>query len=147
MTAAMPCPPVFSAPPHPETRKVVFTLETVEDVQSDGGARLTIQIQQTFGDGKHNLGRFRLSVTGSRRPFGKTDLPEAISKIVNVPRADRSPEQIQQLTQFFLDQDEELKGLKASLDMATTQAEQYRLTGVQDLAWALINNPAFLFNR
>jgi hypothetical protein len=31
--------------------------------------------------------------------------------------------------------------------MSTKQVANKRLTGAQDLAWAIINNPAFLFNR
>ena len=31
--------------------------------------------------------------------------------------------------------------------LSTTQLANQRLTGAQDLAWAIINNPSFLFNR
>ena len=41
----------------------------------------------------------------------------------------------------------ELATLKRAADLSTQQLQNARLIGAQDLAWALINNPAFLFNR
>ncbi len=43
--------------------------------------------------------------------------------------------------------DPKLATLKRAAELGTKQMEQARLIGAQDLAWALINNPAFLFNR
>ena len=43
--------------------------------------------------------------------------------------------------------DPKLAQLRADAALSTKQLEQSRLTFVQDLAWALINSPAFLFNR
>jgi len=43
--------------------------------------------------------------------------------------------------------DVKLTNLKRASDLSTKQLENARLIGAQDLAWALINNPAFLFNR
>ena len=43
--------------------------------------------------------------------------------------------------------DPKLAQLRADAAMSTKQVADKRLTGVQDLAWALINTPAFLFNR
>jgi hypothetical protein len=40
-----------------------------------------------------------------------------------------------------------LSQLRADADQSTKQAADARLTAAQDLAWALINSPAFLFNR
>ncbi|MSU51250.1 MAG: DUF1549 domain-containing protein [Opitutus sp.] len=43
--------------------------------------------------------------------------------------------------------DPKLVQLRADADMSATQLANQRLTGAQDLAWAIINTPAFLFNR
>jgi hypothetical protein len=43
--------------------------------------------------------------------------------------------------------DPQLAQLRADAEMSTKQVAHQRLTGAQDLTWALINNPAFLFNR
>ncbi len=43
--------------------------------------------------------------------------------------------------------DPKLAKLKHAAELSAKQLDQHRLVGAQDLAWALINNPAFLFNR
>ena len=43
--------------------------------------------------------------------------------------------------------DVKLANLKRASELSAKQLENARLIGAQDLAWALINNPAFLFNR
>jgi hypothetical protein len=43
--------------------------------------------------------------------------------------------------------DSKLVQLRADTELSTKQVANKRLTGAQDLAWAIINNPAFLFNR
>jgi len=43
--------------------------------------------------------------------------------------------------------DPKLVQLRADAALSTTQLANQRLTGAQDLAWAIINNPSFLFNR
>ncbi len=43
--------------------------------------------------------------------------------------------------------DAQLVQLRKDLDQSTAQLNQLRLTAVEDLTWALINSPAFLFNR
>lgn len=43
--------------------------------------------------------------------------------------------------------DAKLVQLRADVEQSKRQTAQTRLTGAQDIAWALINSPAFLFNR
>lgn len=45
-----------------------------------------------------------------------------------------------------LTEDPQLRDLNRALELSSQQIENRRLTAAQDLAWALINNPAFLFN-
>ena len=40
-----------------------------------------------------------------------------------------------------------LVALRRDLEMSVQQAAARRLTAAQDIAWALINSPAFLFNH
>jgi hypothetical protein len=43
--------------------------------------------------------------------------------------------------------DPQLVQLRKDIEASKQQVANKRLTVVQDLTWALINNPAFLFNR
>jgi len=43
--------------------------------------------------------------------------------------------------------DPDLAQLRMDVELSAKQLENARLTAVQDLAWALINHPTFLFNR
>jgi WD40 repeat protein/mono/diheme cytochrome c family protein len=44
-------------------------------------------------------------------------------------------------------EDRKLVQLRSDVDQSKQQLDQLQLTAAQDLAWALINSPAFLFNR
>ncbi len=44
-------------------------------------------------------------------------------------------------------EDAKLVQLRRDLETSATQLANKRLTVIQDLAWALINSPAFLFNH
>lgn len=46
-----------------------------------------------------------------------------------------------------LPMDPTLKGLRRAFELSSEQIKHSRLTAAQDVAWALINNPSFLFNH
>jgi hypothetical protein len=121
--------------------------ETKADAGFEGGSILTFKLSQQYADGKHLLGRFRISATTSPRPLAGGKLPDNIAAILAVPKDQRSPAQAEALAAHYRSLDGELVRLQAELQRAQDDVKNARLIGVQDLAWALINNPSFLFNR
>jgi hypothetical protein len=120
--------------------------EVKED--SEGGERvLTITISQQYVDGKHCLGKFRLSVTDGERPLSRPKLPEAVAAALAAPKEQRTAEQAKTVADYYRSIDVELTKLTAAVKSADDQMKNARALGIQDLAWALINSPAFLFNR
>ena len=73
-------------------------------------------------------------------------LPDAIGKILAVAPEKRNAEQKAKLTAYYVSTDAELARMRSEL-AAHPLPEDRRLLGAQDLAWALINSPAFLFNH
>lgn len=121
--------------------------ETRADIAHEGGTALTLSLLQQYPDGMHTIGKFRISVTTSPRPFGAKKLPDAIAALLKKPLDQRSPEEAKQVGDFYRAMDSELAKLQADVKRSEEQLKNQRLVGLQDLAWALINNPAFLFNR
>lgn len=120
--------------------------ETAQDVGNPGGTLLTFTLDQQFG-GQHTIGRFRISITGAKRPLSLQGPPAPIAAILAVASDARTPEQKTALANHFRSLDTELATLQRLAADAAKQPEAYRLLGAQDLAWALLNSPAFLFNR
>jgi WD40 repeat protein/mono/diheme cytochrome c family protein len=171
----------------PETGKdQVATFEFAEPLKIAGPVVLQFKLQQVYQDGKHSLGKFRISVT-PRTGEVNFGLPAAIVEIVNTKVEKRTAEQQAQLLEFFAGREKDYVALKKSLadaqkpvpedphlvelretleeykkplpadpqlsrmeravELSEQQLKNSRLTAAQDLAWALINSPAFLFNR
>jgi len=107
--------------------------ELAEDLTVEDGALLVFDLDQQYG-GKHVLGRFRLSVTDSARPVRHHGLPEPVVLALQVPRAERDAAQRATIYRHYL-------GMRPEV------VERIRLGTTQDVAWALANSPAFLFNR
>ena len=87
--------------------------------------------------------------------FGKSDatlvakttaLNEAKQPLPEDPGVTQRKERLAFANQEVPD-DAKLIRMKEDVDYSAKQVEARRLTSAQDLAWALINNPAFLFNH
>jgi len=80
-----------------QARKAVFVLE--KPVEFKSGAVLTFRLMQNHGgwnsddNQNHNLGRFRLSATGSENP-AVDPVPAAVREILAIPSESRSPAQV-----------------------------------------------------
>jgi hypothetical protein len=96
---------------------------------------------------EHNIGKFRISATTTRPPvLLKGQVPEQITKILDIPADQRSPEQKATVMAHYRSIDQELARLQRRVNDYVVPADP-RTMGAQDLAWALINSPAFLFNH
>jgi hypothetical protein len=124
--------------------------EALFEVKEDAGGNdrvLTITVSQQHVDGKHCLGKFRLSVTDGEKPLSRPKLPEAVAAALAVPKEQRTADQQAAIAEYYRSIDAELTRLAAAAKSAGDQMKNARALGIQDLAWALINSPAFLFNR
>jgi hypothetical protein len=121
--------------------------ETKEDVTNEGGTVLSFVMQQNFNSEKHSIGRFRISVTTSSRPHVIADPPQDLLAVLQTPEAERTDAQKETLLNHYRKTDSDLRRLESELNDSRNRVAGKRLLGAQDIAWALINSPAFLFNR
>src|SRR5262249_40595294 len=132
------------APAFGTTHRAVF--EVKEPVGFPAGTVLTFTLDQKYAGKDHNIGKLRLSASTAKGSLPLEGLPDSIGKILNIDPAKRTPEQKTTLTNYYTSTDAELARLRSELAANPAPADP-RLLGAQDLSWALINSPAFLFNH
>ncbi len=113
-------------------------------VSGPAGVALTVALDHRFGTA-HVLGKFRLSVTTDPNPRLGSSLTPAQIVLFDTPETKRTEAQKAALRAMYLAQDKEYQQLQA--EVVTAPPADPRVLGAQDLVWALINSPAFLFNH
>jgi hypothetical protein len=124
----------------------VAVFEFPQKIGTTEGTTLTIKMLQNFGT-QHTIGKFRISVTTSKPPvLLQGTVPENIAKVLELPKDKRTPAQQSAVVNYVRSIDQELARLQGNVRDNPVPASP-RLLGAQDLAWALLNSPAFLFNH
>ena len=124
----------------------VAVFELKEPLGFEEGTTIKFQLDQNFTGKEHNLGRFRLSLTTAKPPLQLEGLAENIVKLLSIPAEERKPNEKAALAAYYRGLDKPLA--KAEQELAASPIPpSRRLLGAQDLAWALLNSPAFLFNH
>ena len=118
--------------------------QLAKPISAADGVVLEFELHQQFGMA-HNLGKFRISYTTDRTPTLTAPVSLEVADILETPDAQRTPQQVATIRNLFVAQDGEYLRLQAEIPAAPPADP--RLMGAQDLTWALINTPAFLFNR
>ncbi len=132
------------APQTGKNQAVLFRF--AQPIQATGEIALTVELEQHYQQAaNHTIGKFRLSVTTDPNPKLASPLSAELLQLLDIPEAKRTPEQQARMRQLYLAQDQEYRRLAA--EAAKVPPTSPRVLAAQDLVWALINTPAFLFNR
>jgi hypothetical protein len=123
----------------------IAVFELKERITNENGTQFVFVLDQQYAGKEHNIGKFRLSVTGDEVPRLGEELPENLAVMLNTPEAQRTPDQKARLQQMHRALDARYNQL--SLRVGIVPPKDKRVMGAQDLTWALINTPGFLFNR
>jgi hypothetical protein len=132
------------APRFNQNNTAIFEIR--EDANFEGGTTLVLTLDHQFED-DHLIGRFRVAVTGAKRPVNPPAAPANIVAILVVPTEKRTDAQKAELAAYYHSLDSDWVRLTDAVAVSAELGKNERLAGAQDLAWALINSPAFLFNR
>lgn len=124
----------------------VAVFELQQKVGATEGTTFTLSMVQKFGT-KHTIGKFRVSITNTKPPVQlQGTVPENIAKLLEVPKDARTPEQQKAIVNYVRSIDQDLARLQRAVNEYPVPPSP-RVLGAQDLAWALMNSPAFLFNH
>jgi hypothetical protein len=130
------------------SKKHVAVFEMKEPLGFPEGTLLTFTLDQRFNGKLHNIGKFRLSLTTKKPPIPlENGLPRALVKALQTPPEKRTPAQKAELANYYRSIDPELARLRQIVAEHPKPPADKRLVGAQDLAWALLNSKAFLFNH
>ena len=113
-------------------------------VADPDGVEWVFTLDQRYGS-NHTLGRFRLSFTTDPQPKLGATVSKELMAMLETPAKDRAKDVQDKLRGLYTAQDREYQRLRAEASAAPPS--DARVLGAQDLVWALINSPAFLFNR
>jgi len=129
----------------PEFGKPHSALFEVKNVvKNEQGTTFTVTMSMQYGQ-QHTIGKFRLSATSDKAPKLADGVPENVRKLVSIPADQRTDAQKAELRNLHRSKDAEYARLAGTVSLPPPSDR--RVTGAQDLAWALINSPAFLFNH
>jgi hypothetical protein len=126
-----------------KTHVAIFELKT--PITNEKGTQFRISMDQLYPNKDHNLGNFRISVTSDPVPKLGDPVPANVAKLLEIPSDKRTGEQKAELVRTHRSLDPEYNRLRGTL--VNPPSKDPRVIGAQDLVWALINNPAFLFNH
>lgn len=79
-----------------------LTLVAKAPVEVPAGSTLTVSIEQQSNHANHTLGHFRLSATDEPQVERWARTPTAVIEALRVPAANRTPQQIETITQHYL---------------------------------------------
>jgi hypothetical protein len=104
------------APQFGRDHVVVFetVFETSQPPAGEGSRRLTLTLDQQHGQ-QHTIGRLRISITSSGGPLDAKGVSSRLAGILAKPAAERTADELSELTEFHRTADPELAKLKQAL--------------------------------